>query len=154
MEFAELITRLTSAAARGDGQGVADCFTPDGVYHDVFYGAFVGPDIKAMIEDYFHRDGQNFRWDVHDPIDNGRIGYARYVFSYESKLSGSQGKRAIFEGVAVCELADGRISSYKEIANAATGLSCLGFAPERLAKFVDRQTKELSARDEAKQHVA
>ena len=37
------------------------CFTPDGVYHDVFYGAFEGRDrIAEMIRDYFHRDGCNF----------------------------------------------------------------------------------------------
>ena len=42
MEFADLIGRMTRAAAAGDGAGVADCFTDDGVYHDVFYGTFTG----------------------------------------------------------------------------------------------------------------
>lgn len=152
MAFAELISRMTHAAARGDGQAVADCFTPDGVYHDVFYGAFIGADIKDLIENYFHRDAENFRWDVFDPVATGTVGYARYVFSYDSKLATSQGKRAIFEGVAVCHLQNGRIASYSEIANAATGLSCLGFPPERLAKFIAKQTAELIARDEAAAH--
>ncbi|MEM9360331.1 MAG: nuclear transport factor 2 family protein, partial [Pseudomonadota bacterium] len=79
MAFAELIQNMAAAAARGDGQAVADCFTDDGIYDDVFYGPFQGARIKDMIENYFHRDGCNFRWDMHDPVDNGNVGYARYV---------------------------------------------------------------------------
>lgn len=152
MTFADLIRTMTEAAVRGDGAGVAACFTPAGVYHDVFYGAFTGPHIADLIENYFHRDARNFRWDIHDPVAVGDVGYARYVFSYESKLRGSEGKRAIFEGVAVCHLQDGRMTSYSEVANAATGLYCIGFPPERLAKFVSKQSEELKSRDEAKLH--
>ena len=123
MSFAELIGRMTTAAAAGDGAGVAACFTEDGVYHDVFYGAFAGSEIVGMIENYFHRDGENFRWDIYDPVDNGNVGYARYVFSYDSKLDEFAGKRALFEGVAVCQLKGGLIESYTEVANAATGLA-------------------------------
>ena len=42
MSFAHLITRMTQAAVAGDGAGVAGCFTADGIYHDVYYGAFRG----------------------------------------------------------------------------------------------------------------
>ncbi len=144
---------MTRAACAGDGAAVAACFTPDGVYHDVFYGAFVGPDIKDMIENYFHRDGENFRWDVHDPIASSDIGYARYVFSYESKLAASRGRRAIFEGVAVCRLRDGLMVSYSEVANAAAGLTCLDFPPERVAKFLGKQVEELRQRPESQGHL-
>jgi len=154
MAFAELINRMTSAAVRGDGEGVAACFTPDGIYHDVFYGAFQGSEIRDLIENYFHRDAESFRWDVFDPAENGNIGYARYVFSYASKLAGSEGKRAIFEGVAICTIEDGLIASYSEIANAATGLACIGFPSERLAKFVAKQAEELKSRDEARPHLS
>ena len=36
--FGDLITRMTAAVCRGDGRAAAACFTPDGVYHDGFYG--------------------------------------------------------------------------------------------------------------------
>ena len=153
MAFAELIQTMSEAAARGDGQAVADCFTPDGVYDDVFYGPFQGAAIIDMIENYFHRDGCNFRWDIHDPVDNGSVGYARYVFSYESKLEGLEGKRALFEGVAICQLKNGKIAHYSEIANSATGLLGLDFGPERLAKFVNKQKAALEAREEAAHHL-
>ena len=154
MEFPELIRTMTSAACAGDGTGVAACFTPDGVYHDVFYGAFRGAEIVGMIEEHFHRDGEGFLWDIHDPVSDGTMGYARYVFSYRSKLTEYAGSRSCFEGVAVCRLRDGLIADYKEVANAATGLSLMGFPDGRLAKFVAREARDLLARDEASGHLA
>ena len=154
MAFSQLIKRMTTAAAAGDGAGVADCFTDDGVYHDVFYGAFQGRDaIVDMIENHFHRDGEDFRWDLHDPVDNGEIAYARYVFSYRSKLSESAGKRALFEGVCIVRMVDGLIADYREVAEVGTGLAMMDFAPERIAKFFTRQARDLAARAEASGHV-
>lgn len=153
MRFAELITEMVAAACRGDGQGVAACFAPDGVYHDVFYGAFRGrAAIARMIEEHFHRDGEDFRWDLHGPVEAGETGYARYVFSYRSRLPGHEGRRAVFEGVAVCRLASGLIAEYREVANAATGLSLMGFSDARLARFAARQAEDLLVRDEAAAH--
>lgn len=152
MSFADLITAMTQAACRGDGAAVAACFTPDGIYHDCFYGPFQGAAIGTMIEEYFHRDARDFRWDLHDIVDDGRVGYARYVFSYESKLPIASGRRALFEGVSICELRNGRLASYREVANAAVGLHTLGFAPERIAKLLAREAGELAARAEAINH--
>ena len=152
MSFADQIRTMTQAACRGDGAAVAACFTPDGIYHDVFYGAFQGPEIAQMIQGFFHRDGANFRWDVHDPVEAGGIGYARYVFSFDSRLDGHRGNRACFEGVAICRLKDGLIADYREVAEATTGLSMIGFADARLAKFVARQADQLMRRDEARAH--
>lgn len=154
MTFAGLIQQVIEAACRGDGGGVTACFTPGGVYHDVFYGSFRGRDeIVRMIEGCFHRDGSEFRWDLHDPVEAGGTGYARYVFSYRSLLKGSEGRRAVFEGVAICRLEDGLIADYREVANAATGLSLMGFDDARLARFVARQAAELTARGETAAHL-
>jgi hypothetical protein len=153
MSFAELISHMVDAACRGDGAGVAGCFVPDGVYHDVFYGAFRGrAEIGRMIEQHFHRDGSCFRWDLHDPVEADGVGYARYVFSYRSRLDGCEGRRAVFEGVAICRLWGGLIADYREVANAATGLSLMGFSDARLARIIARQASELLARDEAAAH--
>lgn len=152
MEFRDLILRLTQAIVRGDGAGAAACFTDDGVYHDVFYGAFAKPDIPRMVSEYFHRDASNFIWDIHHPVADGQLGYARYMFSYDGRMAGSEGRRALFEGVSVCELRDGLLLSYHEVANAAPGLAMLGFAPARLAKVVERQGRNLAARAEAAHH--
>jgi hypothetical protein len=154
MIFTELITQLTQSAAEGNGKAVAACFTADGIYHDCFYGSFQGSaKIAEMIEDYFHRDGEDFIWDLHDPISDGEIGYVRYVFSYASKLGESKGRRSLFEGVCICRMKDGLLSEYREVANAGTGLQLMGFSPERLAKFLAREAQELAARAESAHHL-
>lgn len=152
--FAALLGRMTAAAVAGDGRAVRACFTPDGVYHDCFYGSFAGDDIVGLIENYFHRDATGFIWDLHDPVATAERGYARYVFSYESRLPHAAGRRAGFEGVAVCTLQDGLIKSYTEVANALVGLQALGFAPERLAKLAERESRAFFARTEAAHHRA
>ncbi len=152
MSFATLITDMTRAAVAGDGRAARACFTPDGVYHDCLYGAFQGDAIIHMIEGYFHRDAANFRWDLHDPVSDGRLGYVRYVFSFESKLPESVGRRGGFEGVSICELQDGKFASYREVANSLVGLQALGFAPERLAKLAAREAAAFFARPEAERH--
>ena len=76
----------------------------------------------------------------------------RYVFSFDSRLDGHRGNRACFEGVAICRLTDGLIADYREVAEATTGLSMIGFADARLARFVARQADHLMRRDEASAH--
>lgn len=152
MTFDTRIREMVAAVERGDGAGVAACFTPDGIYHDVFYGDFQGDDIADMIDNHFYRDASDFRWDIHDAVEQGDIGYARYVFSYLPK-SESSVERTMFEGVAICRMQNSLIADYKEIANAAVGLHGMGFAPERLAKFIGKQGAELKARTESRRHV-
>ena len=153
MEFGNLILKMTQSIVQKDGAGASECFAKDGVYHDVFYGSFSKPNIPKMVEDYFHRDASDFIWDIFDPISTGNIGYARYVFSYDSKLSDCEGKRAVFEGIARCELRDGLLLSYHEVADAFTGLSQLGFSGARLKKIAEKQSSSLLARDESLKHL-
>jgi len=154
MDFAALIRRMAAAIVRGDGEDAAACFCADGVYHDVFYGAFPRAEIPRMVRDFFHRDGTNFVWDMHDPVADGLVSYARYVFSYDGLLPGSEGRRALFEGVSVCTLAGGLIRSYQEVANTGPGLYRLGFPASRLERIVARQAEALAARPEAHHHLA
>lgn len=151
--FSDLINTMTGAIVAADADTMAACFTPHGVYHDVFYGPFRGPELKTLVLERFHRDGTNFRWDIHDPVAESSLGYARYVFSYDSRLSQFAGQRVVFEGVAICKLEDGLISDYREVANAAAGLQQLGFNDQRLAKFVKREAGELLSRQETVLHL-
>lgn len=152
MPFKQLINAMTQAAVRGDGRAVADCFTDDGVYHDVFYGSFKGNQIADLIEGYFHRDASDFIWDLHNPVEADGIGYARYVFSYKSKLPGKEGTRAGFEGVSICKLQMGKIAEYREVALAACSLHMLGMADAKVARFVSKEAKEFAGRNEAAHH--
>ncbi|MEM7545833.1 MAG: nuclear transport factor 2 family protein [Pseudomonadota bacterium] len=153
-QFLRLLARMTSAATLGDGAGVAACFTEDGTYHDVFYGSFRGREaICDLIEGHMHRDGADFRWDIHDPVSDDGGGYARYLFSYRSLMPESAGQRAVFEGVAIVRLSGDLISEYSEVSNAATGLSMLGMEDARLAKFIAKQARALLDRGETAEHL-
>jgi ketosteroid isomerase-like protein len=143
-----------SAVEQHDGAAFAALFTEDGVYHDVFYGAFAGrAKIAEMIDDWFYRTATDFRWDMHDPVSDGTTLYARYTFSYRSLLSQANGGRVMFEGVAIMTLRDGLIVEYHEVANTATGFVDMNFAPERIAKIVAKQGAVLKARPEMKRHL-
>jgi ketosteroid isomerase-like protein len=155
METSALLKAFCSAVERRDGKAFAGLFTPDGVYHDVFYGAFAGrAKIAEMIDDWFYRTATDFRWDMHDPVSDGERLYARYTFSYRSTLPEAKGARAMFEGVAIMRLRDGKIAEYHEVANTAPGFVDMNFAPERIAKIVARQGAALKARPEMARHLA
>jgi len=94
------------------------------------------------------------RWDMHDPVCDGRILYARYTISYMSLLPEAGGKRAMFEGVAIMRLRDGRIADYREVANTGPGFVDMNFAPERIVKILRRQGDALKARPELARHLA
>ncbi len=150
----KLLRDFCAAVEAEDAERFAALFTEDGVYHDVFYGAFTGrAGIADMIRDRFCRDATDFRWDMHDPVTNGTTLYVRYVFSYRSKMAESEGKRAMFEGVSIMTLRDGLIATYREIADTAPGFVDLGFAPERIARFAARQGKALRSQAEAARHL-
>ena len=143
------------AVEQHNGKAFAELFTEDGVYHDVFYGAFKGrADIAGMIDDVFYRTASDFRWDMHSPVTDGKTLYAHYTFSYRSTLPEAKGARVMFEGVAMMKLRDGRILEYHEVANTAPAFVDMNFAPERIAKIFAKQGAALKARPEMRRHLA
>jgi ketosteroid isomerase-like protein len=155
MNVTAMLRAFCDAVEQRNGAAFAELFTEDGVYHDVFYGAFEGrAKIAELIDDWFYRAARDFRWDMHEPVTDGTTLYARYTFSYHSTLPEANGARAMFEGVAIMKLRDGRIASYHEVANTAPGFVDMNFAPERIAKIAAKQGAELRARPEMKRHLA
>jgi len=150
-----LLEKFCSAVERRDGKGFAELFTEDGVYHDVFYGAFKGrAKIAEMIDDWFHRTARDFRWEMFRPVSDGTMLYAYYTFSYVSTLPEAKGKRVGFDGVSIMRLKDGLIAEYREVANAAIGLLDIGFAPERVAKILGKEAEQIRARPEWARHAS
>ena len=154
MEASALLKEFTTAVERRDGKAFADLFTEDGVYHDVFYGAFKGREkIAEMIDDWFHRTARDFRWEMFRPVSDGTMLYAYYTFSYVSTLPEAKGKRVGFDGVSIMRLSHGKIAEYREVANSAIGLLDIGFAPERVAKILGKEAKDIKARPEWARHA-
>ena len=152
--FTDLLDRFTAAVEAGDGEALAGLFAPDGVYRDTFYGAFTGrAAIRDMLAGHFHRDAERFRWDMHDPVCDGRLGYARWVFSYSSKMDDSAGRRVVFDGMSRFRLEDGLIRSYDEVFSAGIAFVQLGMAPERIEKILSRFAREIRDRPDLSRHL-
>ncbi len=154
MHIPTMLRAFCDAVEQRNGKAFSELFTEDGVYHDVFYGAFAGrANIAEMIDDWFYRTATDFRWDIHAPVSDGHTLYARYTFSYRSTLPEAKGARAMFEGVAIMTLRDGKIATYDEVANTAPGFVDMNFAPERIARIVAKQGAALMARPEMARHL-
>jgi limonene-1,2-epoxide hydrolase len=155
MTTEELLRAFCDAAEQRNGKAFADLFAEDGVYHDVFYGAFAGrAKIAEMIDEVFYRSATDFRWDMHSPLSDGERLYARYTFSYRSTLPEAKGARVMFEGVAMMTLREGKITGYHEVANTAPAFVDLNFAPERIVRILAKQGAALKARPEMRRHLA
>ncbi len=155
MNASLMLHDFANAIERHDGSRFAKLFAPDGVYHDVFYGAFEGrAKIATMIDDWFYRTARDFRWDFHQPVSDGTTLYARYTFSYVSTLPEAQGKRVGFEGVAIMQLRDGLITEYREVANVGPVFVALGFTPERVCKILAREGEHLRREPSFARHLA
>src|ERR1700730_12527665 len=154
MNTVAMLRAFCDAVEQRNGKAFAALFTEDGVYHDVFYGAFSRhAAIADMVDDHFYRTATDFRWDMHDPVSAGETLYASYPFSYRSTLPEAKGARAMFEGVAIMKLRDDKIAEYHEVANTATGFVDMNSAPERIARIAAKQGAALKARPEMARHL-
>ena len=155
MDATSLLQQFCSAVEQRNGKAFASLFTEDGVYHDVFYGAFQGRGkIAEMIDEWFYRTARDFRWDMFRPVSDGTTLYAYYTFSYVSTLPEAEERRVGFEGVSIMTLRDGKIAEYREVANAGPGFVQMGFAPERIAKILAREGEHLHQQPEWGRHAA
>jgi ketosteroid isomerase-like protein len=155
MDTEKLLRAFCDAVEQHDGKAFAQLFAEDGIYHDVFYGAFKGrAEIARMVDEVFYRTATDFRWDMHSPVSDGKTLYAHYTFSYRSTLPEAKGARAMFEGVAMMKLREAKIVEYHEVANTAPAFVDMNFAPERIAKILAKEGAALKARPEMRRHLA
>ncbi len=146
-QFADLLRRLTAAAEAGNGRGFAACFTGDAVYHDYIYGDHRGrEEIAHMLEDLFHRDAADYRWEMFDPVCHGDIGYAWSLSSFTSKVPEFAGRPVIIDGMSRFELRDGLIADYSESVNGGVAMVQLGVAAPRMERILQRWAGQLRER--------
>ena len=82
MDVNNLLREFCSAVEQHEGQRLAQLFCENGVYHDVFYGAFAGRErITELIDVWFYKDADDFRWNMVDPVFDGQTLYAGYTDS-------------------------------------------------------------------------
>jgi hypothetical protein len=155
MPFSDLLKRFTGAVEAADGPALAALFTPNGVYHDTFYGEFAGREaISRMLTEYFWRDAEAFEWDMTEPVSDGRLGYARWTFGYTSKLPESRGRRVAFAGMSRFLISDGAVVRYDEAFNAGLAFAQLDMPPERIARILRRVSDATLATEPIRGHLA
>jgi len=144
-DFKALLQRFTAAAEAGDGEALAACFTPDGIYHDYIYGDHRGrAEIAHMLVDLFRRDaGPDYRWEMFDPVVQGDLGYAWSLSSFTSQVPEFAGKFVVIDGMSRFELQGGLIADYRESVNGGVAMVQLGVAAPRIEKVLQRWSRQL-----------
>jgi hypothetical protein len=148
--FTALLDRLTDAAETNDGVGFANCFTEDAVYHDYIYGPHHGrAEISHMLTDMFRRDaGDDYRWEMFDPVFDGTQGYAWSLSSFTSTIPQFNGQFVVIDGMSRFIIKDGLIGEYRESVNGGVAMAQLGVEPARMAKVMNRWAGWLKERPE------
>ena len=101
----------------------------------------------------FHDTGSDYFWEFTDPVSNGGIGYARFWFSYISRLPESSGRPAVFEGISCFQFRDGLIARYTETFDRGVALVQLDFAVERIKRILEKTAAAQNEFPQARRHL-
>jgi len=130
-------------------------FPEDAIYYDYIYGAHQGrADIAHMMQNLFHRDAADYRWEMFDPVFDGEMGYAWSLSSFTSKVQQFEGKHLVIDGISRFMVRDGLIAEYRESVNGGVAMAQLGVEPDRMAKVFRRWTGWLKERPETVDYLA
>ena len=135
-----IVREFERAFNRQDVAALVACFTPDGSYHDTFFGGHAGPaELRAMFERMF-REGRDYAWTMETVVETETGAAAEWTFAYTvtDAIPRSAGRAVRFRGMSVFEKRDGRIAAYRESFDLGAALLQLGFSPEAMARTVRR----------------
>lgn len=151
--FTDLLDTFASHAQANDGARFAALFTADGVYDDYFFGPHAGRMAIAAMLNRFHEGGEDYCWEFHEPLSDGGIGYARYRFSYRSKVAESAGKPIAFEGICRLLFKDGLIEHYAEAFDRGVAFVQLGFPAPKVARLLEKYAAAQNASAGFQPHI-
>ncbi|MBN8980414.1 MAG: nuclear transport factor 2 family protein [Rhizobiales bacterium] len=153
--FARLLHDFTLSAESGDGERFARHFTEDAIYYDYIYGPHKSrAEIARMMEQMFHRDADDYRWEMFDPVFENGTGYAWSLSSFRSRVPQFEGQRVVIDGMSRFLIRDGLISEYRESVNGGVAMAQLGVEPERMSKVFKRWAGWLKDRPETVAYLA
>ena len=135
-----VVREFEGAFNRRDVTALVACFTPDGSYHDTFFGGHVGSAaLRAMFERMF-REGRDYAWTMDTVVETDMAAAAEWTFAYTvtEAIPRSAGRAVRFRGMSFFEKRGGRISAYRESFDMGAALLQLGFSPEATAKTIHR----------------
>lgn len=136
-----VVREFEAAFNRQDVDALLGCFTERASYRDNFYGDHAGKDgLRSMFQRMF-REGHDYAWSMDTVVDSPAAATAEWTFSYvvSEAVPRSAGRKIRFTGMSVFELERGRIARYREYFDTGAALLQLGFAPESMAKVLQRR---------------
>jgi steroid delta-isomerase-like uncharacterized protein len=136
-----VVREFEMAFNRQDIDALLACFTERATYRDNFYGDHAGKDgLRSMFQRMF-REGQHYQWTMGVVVESPEAAMAEWTFAYvvSDALPRSAGRKIRFTGMSVFELEGGRIARYREYFDTGVALLQLGFAPDALAKVLQRR---------------
>ena len=101
--FEKITNKLTKYACNNEGDKFADLFVDNGIYHDYIW-KLSRKNIKLMLNNYFHRDAKSFYWKMYDHVFKDNKGYAKFRFSFTSKITQFKDKRVVVSGISFLNL--------------------------------------------------
>ncbi len=107
-----------------------------------------------MMQNLFHRDAADYRWEMFDPVFDGAQGYAWSLSSFTSTIPQFKGRRVVIDGISRFIVRDGLIAEYRESVNGGVAMAQLGVEPARMAKVFQRWTGWLKERPETMDYLA
>jgi limonene-1,2-epoxide hydrolase len=151
--FARLLEELAAAGCANDGARFTALFTETGTYKDDFFGLFRGPsEIAAMLQ-RFHDTGENYRWEFHNLVTDGALGYASFRFSFLSKMPGYEGKPVLIKGISCFRFEGGLIAEYREVFDTGIALAQLDFPADRIKRVLDKEAATQNETATARGHL-
>jgi hypothetical protein len=151
--FAALLTTFAQAVQANHGRRLAMLFTEDGVYEDGFFGTPTGRAALTAMLQRFHDSGSSYLWEFVDPVSDGVVGYARFRFSYTSRLPESIGRPVLFDGISCFRFRGDLIAHYSEIFDRGAALAQLDFPAERIKRILQKAAAAQNQLPEARRHL-
>ncbi|HSE04508.1 MAG TPA: nuclear transport factor 2 family protein [Methylomirabilota bacterium] len=139
-----IVREFERAFNRQDVEALVACFTPDGSYHDTFFGGHVGAEpLRAMFTRMF-REGREYAWAMETVVETEERAAAEWSFAYvvTEAIPRSAGRPVRFRGMSIFEKRGGRIAAYRESFDLGAALLQLGFSPEATARTIRRHRLE------------
>ncbi|PZS25155.1 MAG: hypothetical protein DLM59_20710 [Pseudonocardiales bacterium] len=144
--------RFAAAFNTRDTDRVLDCFTPDAVYHDLFYGRFSGRAGLRRVFERMYAEGGHHEWRMTRVVDEPvcTIGEWQFTFTVSAMVPRSSGRTLTFHGVSIFETRARLCHTYREYFDRGAALLGLGISPSAVARITaHRPSVEVTAPDAA-----
>src|SRR5258705_11129096 len=131
-----IVREFERAFNRQDVSVLVACFTPDGTYHDTFFGGHAGADQLRTLFERMFREGRDYAWTMETVVETDEGAAAEWTFAYvgSEATPRSAAPPVRFRGMSVFEKRGGRVPAYREAFHLGAARLQLGFRPAAVGR--------------------